>query len=111
MPVGGGSTNTHGAGCIGKGEAGRSLFRDQIEGCLDQCLAKIAMMVASSSARPVSRPAHVNGFYISRPGKGNAIPCSEIRCMRCGLGATAIALALPARHLPAGEGGVTLIGG
>src|ERR1700751_6014514 len=49
---------------IRKGKPGGTFFRDQVEGGLDQRLAKIAVMIAAASARPLSRPAHVMRFYI-----------------------------------------------
>jgi hypothetical protein len=64
MPIGRGGADAGGAGSIRKGEPGGPLFRDQIEGGLDQCLAKVAMVIAPASKRSLSRPAHVNEFYI-----------------------------------------------
>ena len=52
------------AGGIRKSEPRRALFRDQVEGGLDQRFAQIAVMIPSAPARPLSRPAHVKCFYI-----------------------------------------------
>src|SRR6516225_10094873 len=69
VAVGCGRANPGRSRGICKGEPGVTFFRDQVEGCLDQRLAQIAVMIAAASARPLSRPAHVKGFYISlRPG-------------------------------------------
>ena len=63
MPIGRGRTDAGGAGCVRKGEPGRPFFRDQIEGGLDQCLAKVTVVISPPTARSLSRPAHVKGFY------------------------------------------------
>jgi hypothetical protein len=52
---------------IGKGEAGRAFFRNQSEGCLQQRLFQIAVVVAALGAALFLAPAHVKGFYMSRP--------------------------------------------
>ena len=52
---------------IGKGEAGRALFRNQAKRCLHQRLFQIAVVVAALGAALFLAPAHVKGFYMSRP--------------------------------------------
>src|SRR5436189_2227987 len=85
MAIGCGRANTSRARGIGKGEPGRTLFRDQVEGRLDQRLAQIAVMIASAPARPLSRPTHVKCFYMSSGHMADAFsararvarPCCE----------------------------------
>src|SRR5205814_10701947 len=52
---------------IGEGETGRTLFGDQAECRLQQRLFQIAVMVAALGAARFLAPAHVKGFYMSRP--------------------------------------------
>ena len=66
MPVRRRGADARHARGIGKGEAGRPLFRDQIERCLQQRLFQIAVMVAALGAAIFLAPAHVKGFYMSR---------------------------------------------
>ena len=67
MPVGrGGADAGHPRG-VGEGEAGRALFGDQAKRRLQQRLFQIAVVVAALAAALVLSPAHVKGFYMSRP--------------------------------------------
>ncbi len=67
MPVGRRRADAGHPRRIGKGEAGRALFRDQPERCLQQRLFQIAVVIAALGAALFLAPAHVKGFYMSRP--------------------------------------------
>ena len=64
MAVGRGRADPGPARRVGKGEAGRAVLLNEVEGGGDQRLAQIAVVVAAAPARPFFRPVHVNGFYI-----------------------------------------------
>ena len=62
MPVGRGRTDAGGACRLGKGEAARPLFGDQVKRGPHQGFFEIAVMIAARRCLP----AHVNGLYIRR---------------------------------------------
>src|SRR5689334_14055902 len=52
---------------LGKGEARWSFLCDQFQGGAQQRFFQVAMVIAARATAPVvSRPAHVNSFYMSR---------------------------------------------
>src|SRR5262249_40862166 len=58
-------------GRLGKGEAGGTLLRNEVEGGADQRLAQIAVMIAAPPTAAVSGPAHAPGLAHSGPGDIN----------------------------------------
>src|SRR5262245_34018580 len=58
-------------GCLGEGEAGGTLLRNEVEGGADQRLTQVAVMIAAPPAAAVSGPAHAPGLAHSGPGDIN----------------------------------------
>jgi hypothetical protein len=52
---------------VGEGETGGALFGDQAKRRLQQRLFQIAVVIAALATALVLAPAHVKGFYMSRP--------------------------------------------
>src|SRR5262245_21091237 len=61
-------------GCLGEGEAGGTLLRNEVEGGADQRLTQVAVMIAAPPAAAVSGPAHAPGLAHSGPGDINPRP-------------------------------------